>query len=117
MWKIGDAKSPLVGLVEDIAGNILDVIRAELLTESRHGTIAAGQLLDDGTNFVLAIGHQSLLLDLLLSDNGVVATSMAGGAVTVEDSHAVVQVCCHGRTSSHHSSQQAHGSTQGQWTE
>ena len=54
--------SPLVGLAVDVVGHVLDVIRAELLTEGRHGAVAVGDLGDDGLHVVLAVLHQGLLL-------------------------------------------------------
>ena len=94
---------------------VLDVIWAELVAEGRHGAVAVGDLGDDGTHIVLAVSDQGILLQLLLCHDAVVATSMAGSAVALEDGLAVLQVCCQGWPGSGHSSQQSKGSTNGNW--
>ena len=66
-------------------------------------------------HIVLAVSDQGILLQLLLCHDAVVATSMAGSAVALEDGLAVLQVCCQGWPGSSHSSQQSKGSTNGNW--
>merc|ERR1712050_348014 len=70
--------SPLVGLVVHVVGHVLDVIRAEALTEGRHGVLAVGDLSDDRVDIVPAseVLFQCVLLDLLLGHDSVVAASM-----------------------------------------
>ena len=93
---------------------VLDVIRAQLVTECRHGAVAVGDLGDDGAHIVLAVGDQSILLQLLLSHDAVVATRMAGRAVALEHGLAVLQVRRQGRPGGGHCGQQSQGSADGE---
>mmetsp|Transcript_36142 Transcript_36142/g.82139 ORF Transcript_36142/g.82139 Transcript_36142/m.82139 type:complete len:214 (-) Transcript_36142:88-729(-) len=87
-------RSPLGRLLEHPVGDVLDVIGAEALAEGGHGALAVGDLVRDGLNIVAAreVLLKSLLLQLLLGHDAVVAAGMAGRAITLEDRLAVLQV-------------------------
>merc|ERR1719291_821568 len=88
-------RSPLVGLLVDPSGHVLDVIRAQLLPERRHGVLAIGHLGLDGLHIVATreVLLDRLLFDLLLWHHAVVAASVAGGAIALEDALPVLKVC------------------------
>merc|ERR1719436_2194745 len=109
--------SPLVRLVEDVVGDILNVIRGETLTECRHGAVAIGRLLDDRLNRVLAIGLEGLLLDLLLRHDAVVAVSMTSSAIGCEDARSILQIGGQRRAAAKHGGEQAERSTECQRAE
>ena len=100
--------------LHDSSSTVLDVIRAQLVTECRHGAVAVGDLGDDGAHIVLAVGDQGILLQLLLSHDAVVATRMAGCAVALEHRLAVLQVRRQGRPGGGHCCQQSQGSADGE---
>merc|ERR1719444_430653 len=91
--------SPLGCLAEDVVGHVLDVVRAQLLAEGRHGVLAVGHLGLDGLHVVAAreVLLERLLLQLLLRRHGVVAAGVAGGAVALADALPVLQVRGQGR--------------------
>merc|ERR1712176_913182 len=94
--------SPLGGLIEDVVGHVVDVVRAQPLAEGRHGVLAVDHLVLDGVHVVAAreVLLDRLLLQLLLRRHGVVATRVAGRAVPVEDTLPVLQVRGQGRPAS-----------------
>ena len=105
------SSSPLVSLAVDVVGHVLDVIRAQLLTESRHGAVAVGDLGDDGLDVVLAVLDESFLLKLLLRHNGIISSGVAGSAVAIEDSLTVLQVRSESWSASGHGDQKPQGCT------
>merc|ERR1711870_83149 len=56
---------PLVCLIENVVGHILNVVGAQALTEGWHGALAIGHLILDGLHIVAAC---QILFDRLLSD-------------------------------------------------
>merc|ERR1719277_1751735 len=100
--------SPLGRLVEAVVGHILDVVRAQPLTEGRHGVLAVDHLVLDRLHVVATceVLLDRLLLQLLLRRNGVVAARVAGGAIPVEDALPVLQVCGQGRPPARHSGEE-----------
>merc|ERR1712187_378131 len=97
------ASRPLVRLVVDVVGDVLDVVGAKLLTEGGHLAVALGDLCDDRLNAVLAVRDQRFLLDLLLGRDAIVATAVASRAIAREDTLPVLQVSRERRAASGHS--------------
>mmetsp|Transcript_9795 Transcript_9795/g.26031 ORF Transcript_9795/g.26031 Transcript_9795/m.26031 type:complete len:213 (+) Transcript_9795:203-841(+) len=109
-------RSPLGRLAVDVVGHVIDVIRAQLLAEGRHGVLAVRNLRDDGRDAVAAreVLLQGFLLEFFLRHDGVVAASMARCAVAVEDALAILQVSGQGRLAARHRDEQTQRSTNGQ---
>merc|ERR1719419_2108612 len=106
---------PFGRLLEDPVGNIINVIRSKFFTKGGHRIFAVGDLGLDGVDIVTSkqVLLKRFFFDLLLGDNAVVTTSMAGCTVGTENSFTVFQVRCQCRAAACHSCQKAQCKAQG----
>jgi len=82
------------GGLHDISGNVGNVIVSETSSESRHGVLAVGYLVDDGL-FISAsrkVLLKGFLLKSLVGHDHILSTGVAGSAVGVEDGFSSVDV-------------------------
>merc|ERR1719379_2322510 len=101
----------LVGLATDVGGNVLNVIRAQALTEGRHAVASRGDPVDHVGGLVPVVRFEGIWKEGLLCLDVVLAAGVAGGAVGAEDGAAVLGVSGRGgwRVRRHDSGSKAEG--------